>query len=280
MNTVCQEHRGTTARSGKKTVSMHPLLRFFSKIIFPLPPLASREGGQIDFVMYLVHGLILVLFVGWAIYFIYVLWRFRQPKNPKASYQGLSNKLSLGVEIAVALAEIILLMGISIPFWKNYMVDVPTGKNVLHLQVVAQQFAWDVLYPGPNGKFAHRAQQFYDAQNNPLGLDPHDPQVRNNFVRINLMHLPVGVPVVIDLTSMDVIHSFTLPEMRVKRDIIPGMRVQAWFTPIKEGTFDIACSQLCGIGHYRMKGVLIVESLQKYQEWVKSNTLTYSANLG
>lgn len=257
---------------------VHQLFQGFLKVFFPLPPLASMEGQRIDLVLYLVHVLMLVLLVGWAVFFIYVLFRFSQKKNPKASYKGVSNKLSISLEVAIALIEAILLIGISIPFWNTYMTRVPSGKDVLHVKVVAQQFAWNIHYPGLDGKFGRADEKFYDAQDNPLGLDPHDPDGLDDFVTINDMHLPLGVTVVIDLTSKDVIHSFTLPEMRIKRDAIPGMQVQTWFTPNKEGVYDIACSQLCGIGHYRMKGVLTVESPQQFQQWVKDNTIKYSAN--
>jgi cytochrome c oxidase subunit 2 len=256
----------------------HALFQDFLKVFFPLPPLASLEGQRIDLVMYLVHILMFALFAGWGIFFIFVLWRFRQKKNPKGSYHGLSNRLSVGIEIAIALIEAILLIGISIPFWNAYMTQVPQGKNVLHIKLIAQQFAWNIHYPGPDGKFGRSDEKFYDEQDNPLGLDPHDPKGQDDFVVINDMHLPVGVTVVIDLTSRDVIHSFTLPEMRIKRDIIPGQMLQTWFTPSRTGTYDIACSQLCGVGHYRMKGVLTVESPQAFQQWVKSNTMKYFAN--
>jgi len=257
---------------------MRHILGLFLKTFYPLSPLASLEGRQIDLLLNLIHIQMAILFAGWAVYFVYVLWRFRKKKNPKASYHGLSNRVSIGIEVAIVLIEVLLLTCISIPFWKNFMSQVPDNKNKIEIQVVAEQFTWNMHYPNPDGKFGRMDEKFYDAEINPMGLDHNDPMAKDNFVSVNEMHVPLGKMVLIDLTAKDVIHSFTLPDMRIKRDAIPGMRVQIWFTPIRTGKFDIACSQLCGLGHYRMKGVLTVESPEQFKQWVKNHTTLYSAN--
>jgi cytochrome c oxidase subunit 2 len=236
--------------------------------IFPLPPLASAQGQQVDMLLYVLHILMLILLIGWSVFFIYVLLRFRKKESPKAQYAGLRSKFPVGFEIGVAAVEAVLLLGVSVPFWANRYVNIPEGRDVIQVAVVAEQFAWNFHYPGPDGILGRAQMSYYQAQTNPLGLDPNDHDGKDDFATINQMHLPVGRPCVLTLTSKDVVHSFTVPSMRVKQDVIPGASVRLWFTPVKEGTYDIICSQLCGAGHYRMRGVLTVESQAAYDMWI------------
>jgi len=108
-----------------------------------------------------------------------------------------------------------------------------------------------------------------DEQFNPLGVDFDDPRARDDLVLVNELHLPVDKPAIIQLSSKDVIHSFSLNAMRVKQDAIPGIDVPVYFTPIKTGTYEISCAQLCGLGHYRMRGKLIIHTAEEYQSWLQ-----------
>ena len=103
---------------------------------------------------------------------------------------------------------------------------------------------------------------------NPLGLDVNDPAARDDVWTQNQLNLPVGRPVIVHLSSKDVIHSFGLPDFRVKQDVIPWMLSSVWFTPLRTGEFDIACSQLCGLGHYRMRGVLTVQREEEFAKYL------------
>jgi cytochrome c oxidase subunit 2 len=105
---------------------------------------------------------------------------------------------------------------------------------------------------------------------NPIGLDRRSPYGADDLVLLSDMHLPIDRPVIVQLSSKDVIHSFGVPAMRVKQDAIPGTMTPIWFTPTREGQFDIACSQLCGVGHHRMRGVITVESDDAFQKWLAS----------
>ena len=165
--------------------------------------------------------------------------------------------------------EFLLLFAFSIPFWAVHQAGIPTGKNILEVKIVAQQFAWNVHYAGPDGRFGHASARFLN--DNPLGLDPSDPAGKDDITTMNQIYLPINKTVIIRLTSKDVIHSFGLPAMRVKQDIIPGMTTQVWFTPNKLGQFEIACSQLCGIGHYRMRGIVNVVSQGDFDQWIQQN---------
>jgi len=237
--------------------------------LLPMQPLASVEGRDNDTLMYLIHGLVLVLFAGWAIYYIVVLVKFRQTKNPKASESHEAHKISSVVEWGVVVAEILLLFAFSIPFWAVHQASIPEGKNIMEIKVVAQQFAWNVRYAGPSGKFGRASARFLD--DNPMGLDPNDPDNKDNITTMDQIYLPVDKTVIIRLTSKDVIHSFGLPAMRVKQDVIPGMITSAWFTPNKIGQFEIVCSQLCGIGHYRMRGIVNVVAQSDFDQWIQAN---------
>ena len=232
-----------------------------------LPIVASAHGHEIDMIIYLVHILMAALFVGWAIFFIVVLFRFRARKNHKADYHGVKSHISQVIEVGVVVVEVILLVGFSIPFWSKYVATYPQRKDTIEIRIVAEQFAWNIHYPGKDGKFGRTDVQFYDKQSNPLGLDPQDEAGKDDVVTLNQLHLPVGHPALIHLTSRDVMHSFFLPIMRVKQDIIPGLSIPTWFIPTKTGKSEIACAQLCGLGHYRMKGFLTIDSQETFDAW-------------
>ena len=233
-----------------------------------LPINASAHGYEIDTLIYLVHILMLVLFVGWGIYFTYALVRFNRWKNPKANYEGTKSHVSTSIEIGVAVVETILLVGFSIPFWAKQVNALPDRKDTVEVRVVAEQFAWNMHYPGPDGIFGRTDIALIDKQNNPLGIDRTDPNAKDDFTTINQLHLPIGRPALIHLSSRDVIHCFALTIMRVKQDVIPGMSIPTWFVPTKTGKSEIACAQLCGLGHYRMKGYLTIDRPEEYEQWV------------
>jgi cytochrome c oxidase subunit II len=231
-----------------------------------LPVEASTHAGEIDQMIVLVHWLMLVLFVGWGAYFIFVLFRFRKGANPKASYSGAKGKISKGTEVAVALIEVLLLVFYAIPAWAKRVKAFPAENEAVVVRVVGEQFAWNVHYPGPDGKFGRTDVSLVSADN-PLGLDRKDPNAKDDITAVNQLNLPVDRPVLVHLSTKDVIHSFGLFEMRVKQDAIPGMQIPVWFIPNRIGDYEIACSQLCGLGHYRMRGFVTIQSAADYQKW-------------
>ena len=248
--------------------------------ILGLPPLASVHGAGIDQLLVWVHWLMAVLFVGWGIYFIYAVIRFRAARQPKADYVGVTSHYSSYIEGGVALFEAVLLIGLAMPIWATVKNDFPEESQATVVRVISEQFVWNIHYPGADGIFGKTSLDLLDAETNPLGLDRSDPYAKDDITTINQLHLPVNKPVIIHLTSKDVIHSFGLPEMRVKQDAIPGMSIPVWFIPtlttaelreIKEDpnvTFEIACAQLCGLGHYRMRGFLTVETQEEFDAWL------------
>ena len=248
-----------------------------------LPINMSVQGAAIDEINAIVHWLMLVLFVGWGSFFIVSLVKFRASKNAKADYIGVKSHLSSLLEAVVAVIEIVILFGFGFPIWAARVTDVPSTYESVHLRVVAQQFAWNFHYPGPDGKFGKTRADLVDEQENPVGLDRSSDNASDDFYTVNQLHVPVNKKIRIDLTSLDVIHSFSLPELRVKQDIIPGMVIPVHFTATmtsdeflkttigskREGkSLEVTCAQLCGLGHYRMRGFFTVHDDEGYQAWL------------
>lgn len=245
------------------------------KLLF-LPEIASSHGHEIDFMIYLIHIFMVILCVGWGIFFFLALVKFRKSKNPKADYKGVTSHMNTYLEIGVVVFEAFLLIGLSIPFWAKQVNALPDRSDAIVVKVNAEQFAWNMHYSGKDGVFGKTDIEFFDKQTNPLGIDPNDPYGKDDITTINQLYLPVGKPAIIYLTSRDVIHSFFLPEMRVKQDAIPGMSIPTWFTPTKTGQWEIACAQLCGIGHYRMKGYLNIKTQEEFDAWIDEQTASLS----
>jgi cytochrome c oxidase subunit 2 len=257
---------------------MIDILRYFG-----LPVGISSVSGRIDEIIVIVHYLMLVLFIGWGAFFIYSLVKFRSSKNQKASYKGVESHYSSILEAAVAVIEIVILFGFAFPIWAERVNDVPDSRDAVHVRVVAQQYAWNIHYPGPDGIFGKVSSELVDEQENPIGLDRSSDNASDDFFTINQLHIPVNQDIRIDLTSKDVIHNFKLPELRVSQDAIPGMSIPVHFkatstseeflkTTIgtkREGkSLEIACAQLCGLGHYRMKGYLTISEEDDYLAWL------------
>lgn len=233
---------------------------------YGLPPNISAHGAGIDHLIGILHIFMLVLFVGWGIFFLYCLIRFRGRPGHKASYQSSTSKLPKYAELAVVGFEVFLLTGLSFPIWSSYKKDFPPADKSLAVRVVAQQFVWNIHYPGEDGKFG-RTDVKLVSDSNPLGIDASDPASADDVVTVNQFHLPVHKPIIAHISSKDVIHSFGVPVLRVKQDATPGMEVPIWFEAKDTGTFEIVCSQLCGIGHYNMKGMIIVDKPEDFEKW-------------
>lgn len=247
---------------------------------FPgLPQQASAHAADIDFVLGLEHWGMLILFVFFSAYFVYVLVRFRGGSHPKADYAGMKSRWSLYFVAAIALSEAVLLVAFELPEWNDRINRLPSPDEATVVRVVAEQFAWNVHYPGADRTFG-RTDVNLIASDNPLGLDRSDPAAKDDITAINQLTVPVNHPVLIHLTSKDVVHSFTLYEMRVKQDAIPGTDSPVWFVPTvttaemrqrlgkPDFDYEIACSQLCGLGHYRMRGFLNVKTDSEYQAYL------------
>jgi cytochrome c oxidase subunit 2 len=233
-----------------------------------LPPNASEHGYQIDQFIEFSHWFMGALFLGWAAFFIYVLIRFRKKRHPVADHEGVKSGISTHLEFAVVLIEAVLLLGFAIPLWARRVNQFPENKDAIVVHAIGQQFSWNFHLPGPDGQFGRRKIDLL-SNTNPVGLDPSDPAAKDDIVTLGELHVPIDRPVIIELSSKDVIHNFCLPHMRMAQDAIPGEIIPMWFKPIKAGNYEVVCGQLCGLGHYSMKGMLVVDSPADYQAWLK-----------
>ena len=231
-----------------------------------LPIQASAHAGEIDRMIVLIHYLMFILFIGWGIYFVWVLFKFRASANPKADFKGVTSHASSYLDIAVVVIEAVLLIGFAIPAWANRINDLPPESESTVVHMIARQFEWHAHYPGADGRFGRRDISLI-TPTNVTGLDRSDPNAKDDVVSINRMNVPVNKPVIIYLSTQDVIHSLGIAEMRVKQDAIPGLEMPMWFEPTRLGDYQINCSQLCGLGHYRMKAEFSVQSQSDFDAW-------------
>ncbi len=243
---------------------MDELLRNYR---FGLPVAASTYAGRVDASLNVLHFGMAAIFLLWLSFFVYCLWRFQQKRVHRASYHGWKGHLSSFVPDAVVLIfEVWLIFVFGFPIWTHIKNDFPRAETSHVVGLSAEQFSWGFHYPGPDGKLGRREVNLINVSN-PLGLDDADADAADDLVMYHELHVPLGKPTILTMTSKDVIHSFFVPEFRVKQDIVPGMRTPLWFEPTKTGRYEIGCSQLCGSGHYVMRGEVVVHTLEDYERW-------------
>jgi len=216
----------------------------------------------------LLHWVMLGIFVLWGIFFVYCLIRYRARDGQRGEYHQSGEMASLVPDGLVLVFEIWLIIAFGIPMWRSIKQETPNEKDATMVNVIAQQFAWNFHYPGADGQFGRRDARLVTASN-AIGLDESDPAAKDDYSSINNLHVPLGKPVILHMTSKDVIHNFAVAEFRNKHDVVPGMSTTLWFDPLYTGKFEIGCSQLCGLGHTRMRGDVIVDTPEDYAAWVK-----------
>jgi cytochrome c oxidase subunit 2 len=239
-----------------------------------LPVLASEHGKDVDNLIIYVHWLMIVLFVGWLVYFAYALFRFHRSRNPKADYVGVKSHASNYIEGAVAIVEGVLLILVAVPLWARAVGEgnFPAENQSTVIQIVGQQFLWNARYPGKDAKFGKQDMHLVNSTNI-FGVDYTDATSKDDIQVNNEIHVVVNKPVVAYISSKDVIHSFKIIAMRVTQDAIPGMRVPIWFKPTQVGTYQINCAQLCGNSHSAMTGgSLVVQSQEDFDKWLATKT--------
>ena len=211
---------------------------------FGLPVGISSVSGRIDEIIVIVHYLMLILFIGWGIFFIVSLIKFRASKNTKANYKGVESHYSSVLEALIAVIEIVILFGFAFPIWAERVNDVPDSRDAESIRVIAQQYAWNIHYPGVDGVFGRTDINLVDeSEQNFIGIDRSDEFAKDDIILQNQMHIPVNKKIRIDLTTKDVIHNFKLPELRVSQDAIPGMNIPVHFEATKTSDEFLAMIQ-------------------------------------
>lgn len=231
-------------------------------------PNASEHGRAVEHMLEMCHWFMLVLFIGWGLFFLVSVFKFRKSVHPRADYHGVTGSASTHAEITVVLIEASLLLGFALPLWGKRVVDIPDQAEALRVRAVGEQYAWNFHYAGPDGAFGRQSVSFVSASN-PLGLDPSDPAGNDDIVSKNELHVVNQRPVVLEVTSKDVIHAVSIPHMRVAQDAIPGTKVPMWFRPIRLGKYEIVCGQLCGAGHYAMRSMIYVDKQEEFDSFQK-----------
>jgi cytochrome c oxidase subunit II len=234
-----------------------------------LPQLVSAHGAAID------DQFKLTLAVAGGTYVLaqlglgYLIWRYRARGSERATYWHESPKLEATWTIVTAIVFISLaVQGNRI--WAAYISWEPPA-NTLTVEVTAQQFAWNVRYAGPDGRFGRTNPVLInDAAGSFLGIDPKDPAGSDDITLQNIVAVPVDRPVRVMLRTKDVTHSFFVPQLRVKQDAVPGMVISVHFTAVQTGEYEIACAELCGMQHYKMRGRLLVMQESEFENWLKA----------
>jgi cytochrome c oxidase subunit II len=230
-----------------------------------LPQPASEHASAFDGVLAAAHIEATAIFVGWLAVFAVILVRFRARPTPRPGRSTAAAAWPFVAVGAVVASEMWLLAGSALPVWIRRAAAPPAGAVEVH--VIGEQFAWNVHYPGFDGRFARLDRAFITAAD-PIGIDRTDPAGADDFVLIGVLVVPVGRPTVVHLSSKDVIHSFTLATMRVKQDVTPGLPTSTWFTPVATGSWELGCSQLCGLGHYRMRALFEVRTEEAWRAFM------------
>ena len=176
---------------------------------------------------------------------LFFLWKYRHKEGREVAYTHGNNRIEVIWTIVPAVICVMLAL-MSRRLWADIKQNMPPGA--MQIGIEAEQFAWNIHYPGPDGKIF----------------------TADDVVTFNQLHVPVGKPVVVTLRSKDVIHSFFLNEFRVKQDAVPGMTTKIWFEGTTVGHWEIACAELCGLGHYRMKGFITVDAPEEFRSGWRS----------
>jgi cytochrome c oxidase subunit II len=229
-------------------------------------PLASEHGGFIDSlftatliitgVVFLLTHLVLALFT----------FKYKSKGNgEKAFWYPENKKLEIIWTVIPAVIILALIIVGQVGWAKIFHMDPP--DNAFTVEITGEQFAWNIRYPGEDGEFGRTDPELI-SRFNPLGLDRSDPAAEDDIMLLNELRLPLDHPVLLKIRSKDVIHSVFLPNFRVKMDAVPGMTTTFSFTPNRAGEFDLVCTELCGLGHYRMRGYVVVQPMGELQEWL------------
>src|SRR5712671_2110728 len=238
---------------------------FMAKVWW-FPPAINDIGHEIDAQFartFLITGVVFVLAqLGLAL----AIFKFRD-HGQKATYFEGNNTM----EIIWTLATVVLFVGLGL-YARNAWAEVHfmgAEPGALQVEVTGQQFVWNFRYAGSDGKFGREKPELVSASTgNPVGLDPTDPASKDDIVSPVIV-VPAGREVDLTIRSQDVTHSFFVRELRLKQDAVPGMEIHMHFTANEPGDYEIACAELCGLGHYRMHSMLSVLSEADFEKWLK-----------
>ncbi len=243
-----------------------PLIIFTVMFARRMPETISPIGQEIDHLFRFLLVVTGVIVVSAHLYLASVLWRF----GPEGKKAAVSRRpwVWIGVPVGLLFLADITFDHKSNRIWGTIFGAPP--KDPVQVEVTGEQFAWAIRYPGKDDRFG-RTDLKLVTDDNPLGLDRGDPAGKDDiffYPGQGELHLPLDRPVVFLIRSKDVLHSFCIPYARVKMDAVPGMTTRIWLTLTKGGQYEFTCAELCGLGHYKMRGILIVEPEKDFEDWL------------
>ncbi len=257
---------------------------YYPKTLFPQGS-ASAEGENIDTMLWITISVTGLVFFITQILLFWFSFRYQESDKRKAYYFTHNNKLEL-IWTGIPAIVLTVLVVFGLKYWFRFTSDAP--KNSQLIEITGHQFGWEMRYPGRDGALGRKNFKLTDAaQNNPLGVDWADPASHDDIHVATTMHVVVNKPVKLVINSQDVIHDVGLPHFRMKMDAVPGTPTTLWFTPIyttaqmrertanPDFTYEISCDQMCGRGHYTMRGIIVVETQQEFDGWMATQKPEY-----
>lgn len=240
------------------------LFHFLSPWYFT--PIASN-WGMIDDTVTITFWVTGFVFVAINLFMAYAVMRYRHRKGSRAHYEPENKKLEWWLT-GVTTVGVAAMLAPGLFVWAKF-VDVPEEAAVF--EAVGQQWHWSYRFPGKDGVLG-TIDARYVSDENPFGMNPDDPNGQDDILVMSPeVHLPIGQPVKVLLRSKDVLHNFTVPQFRAKMDLVPGLVTYFWFTPTRTGKLDLLCMELCGIGHYAMRGSVVVTEADAFQSWLSTH---------
>lgn len=246
---------------------------------------ASVEGEKIDQMLWITIAVTGIVFVVTQVLLFYFAWKYQEKEGRQVYYFPHNNKLEV-IWTAVPAIALTVLVVFGLKFWFQITDDAP--KEAMTVEIVGKQFGWIMRYPGKDGKFGKTYyKNINDEQNNSLGQVWDDQSNFDDVVTTQTMYIVKGRPVKLIIGSRDVIHDVGLPHFRMKMDAVPGIPTTLWFTPkyttkeMKERTgnpdfvYEISCDQMCGNGHYSMKGIIEVVTQEEFDLWMAKQKPNY-----
>ncbi|MFQ5767570.1 MAG: cytochrome c oxidase subunit II [Acidobacteriota bacterium] len=229
-------------------------------------PAISAAGSRIDSQFLLTLIITGIAFVLVQVVLGYFIFRYRDRGTGKVRYTHGNSAIEVGGVIVTGVTFVTLaIMGQFV--WADVHLT-SSPADAIRVEITAEQFLWNMRYPGKDGRFGKTSPRYYKSVGNTVGILPDDPQGKDDVIIQNNLVVPVNRPVELTLRSKDVIHSFFIPALRLKQDTMPGLAVPLRFTARETGEYEIACAELCGMAHFRMRGLMKVVTAEEYEAWL------------
>ena len=228
-----------------------------------LTPLASN-WDMIDLTLDITFWVCGIVFVAINLFMAYCVWKYRYREDARAEYEPENKKLEVWLTAITAIGVTVMLAP-GLVVWADFVTPPDDADEI---EVASQQWHWTFRLPGEDGEFG-AVESRYVSVDNPFGMERDDPKGQDDVLIYSpTIHIPKDRPVRMWLRAKDVLHNFAVAQFRVKMDMVPGLVSYLWFTPTKAGNYEILCEELCGVGHHTMRGMVIVDEQEDYDEWL------------